>query len=75
MKWLALNSGSGSQKCSLFDVGESLPDEPVEPIWTAKIEATSPGHSANELALTIQTPGKKDDKVLLQDSTPKKERL
>src|SRR6266576_3378627 len=38
MKVLVLNSGSSSQKVCLFDLAESLPDDPPGCIWEAKIE-------------------------------------
>jgi acetate kinase len=38
MKILVLNSGSSSQKCSLYDVPNALPEQPPEPAWEGKIE-------------------------------------
>ena len=38
MKILVLNSGSSSQKSSLFDFGVSLPDSPPAPLWEGKLE-------------------------------------
>jgi acetate kinase len=38
MKILVLNSGSSSQKTSLFNIGETLPDDPPAPLWEGKIE-------------------------------------
>src|SRR5438445_12870931 len=38
MKILVLNSGSSSQKSALFELGDSLPQDPPEPLWQAKIE-------------------------------------
>jgi acetate kinase len=38
MKILVLNSGSSSQKSSLYEIGETLPDSPPGPIWEGKIE-------------------------------------
>ena len=38
MKILVLNSGSSSQKSSLFDFGASLPDSPLAPLWEGKLE-------------------------------------
>src|SRR5882724_9573292 len=38
MKILVLNSGSSSQKCSLYEIGETLPDDPAAPLWEGKIE-------------------------------------
>jgi acetate kinase len=38
VKVLVLNSGSSSQKSSLFDFGFSLPDSPPAPLWEGKLE-------------------------------------
>jgi len=38
MKVLVLNSGSGSQKACLFDLGSLLPDDPPKPLWEGKLE-------------------------------------
>ena len=38
MKILVLNSGSSSQKSSLFNFGASLPDSPPAPLWEGKLE-------------------------------------
>jgi len=38
MKILVLNSGSSSQKSSLYEIGENLPDDPPAPLWEGKIE-------------------------------------
>jgi acetate kinase len=38
VKILVLNSGSSSQKSSLFDFGASLPDSPPRPLWEGKLE-------------------------------------
>ena len=38
MKILVLNSGSSSQKSSLFDFGATLPDSPPAPLWEGKLE-------------------------------------
>src|ERR1700730_384069 len=38
MKILVLNSGSSSQKNSLFEIGEVLPKQPPQPLWEAKLE-------------------------------------
>jgi acetate kinase len=38
MKILVLNSGSSSQKSSLYEIGENLPDDPAAPLWEGKIE-------------------------------------
>lgn len=38
MKVLVLNSGSSSQKSSLYEIGSALPESPSTPIWEGKIE-------------------------------------
>jgi len=38
MKILVLNSGSSSQKSSLYEIGENLPDDPPSPLWEGKLE-------------------------------------
>ncbi len=38
MKTLVLNSGSSSQKSSLYEIGESVGDDPPIPLWEGKIE-------------------------------------
>ncbi|HXW90770.1 MAG TPA: acetate kinase [Terriglobales bacterium] len=38
MKILVLNSGSSSQKCSLYEIGERLPEAPPIPLWQGTIE-------------------------------------
>ncbi len=38
MKVLVLNSGSSSQKSCLYEIGETVPNDPPSPIWEGKIE-------------------------------------
>jgi acetate kinase len=38
MKILVLNSGSSSQKSCLYEIGNSVPDEPAPCLWEGKIE-------------------------------------
>lgn len=38
MKILVLNSGSSSQKSSLYEIGHAPPDNPPVPVWEGKIE-------------------------------------
>ena len=38
MKILVLNSGSSSQKSCLYEINHSLPEQPPNPLWEAKIE-------------------------------------
>ena len=38
MKILVLNSGSSSQKSSLYEIGDQLPESPPKPTWEGEIE-------------------------------------
>ena len=38
MKILVLNSGSSSQKASLYDIGDTLPESPTLPLWEGRIQ-------------------------------------
>jgi len=38
MKILVLNSGSSSQKASLYEIGDSLPEHPPASLWEGRIE-------------------------------------
>ena len=38
MKILVLNSGSSSQKVSLFEIGDAFPEDPSLPAWEGRIE-------------------------------------
>jgi len=38
MKILVLNSGSSSQKASLYEIGDTLPNSPSECLWEGRIE-------------------------------------
>lgn len=40
MKVLVLNSGSSSQKSCLYEIGDTLPDDPPACLWEGKIEWT-----------------------------------
>ncbi len=74
MNLLVLNSGSGSHKCSMFQVGATLSAQPLEPIWKAVIMATDPGSSSQELSLTIEGKGrKKEHKTLPADLSSRKQ--
>jgi acetate kinase len=50
MKILVLNSGSSSQKSSLYEIGDALPPHPPEPIWQAKAE-----WNGDQAQVTIET--------------------
>ena len=38
MKILVLNAGSSSDKISLYEFGETLPEDPIDRVWEARIE-------------------------------------
>jgi len=52
VKVLVINSGSSSQKSCLYDLGESLPDVPLEPLWEAQIDWS---HQQGEAELKVKT--------------------
>jgi acetate kinase len=41
MKILVFNAGSSSQKTCLYEIGNSLPDDPPAPLWEGKIDIDS----------------------------------
>jgi len=49
MKILVLNAGSSSQKCSLFQIADSIPEEPPDPLWEAEIDWSAAGAAGSEL--------------------------
>ena len=54
MKLLTLNAGSGSQRCSLFELPDGvLPTEPLEAIWEAKLDSTAPDQPEGELVVKV----------------------
>lgn len=50
MKILVLNSGSSSQKMSLYDIANAVPKSPPAPIWKGKVE-----WSGDQAEMQIQT--------------------
>ena len=48
---LVLNAGSSSQKSCLYDLGESIPKDPLKPIWSADID----WKSEREGVLTVES--------------------
>jgi acetate kinase len=75
MNFLVLNSGSGSHKCSLFQIKNTLPVAPPEPIWKAVIMSTSPGSTSEELSLTIECTGRKTERQSLPADLSSKKRV
>ena len=49
MKILVLNSGSSSQKVSLYEIGDALPEKPPVPVWQGRIE-----WNGNTAAITVR---------------------
>lgn len=55
MNLVVLNAGSGSQRCSLFKIPESgFPEEPLDPVWEARLDATAPGQPEDQLVPQIR---------------------
>ena len=53
MKILVLNAGSSSQKSCLYALtGDTLPDQPLEPLWSAQIDWT---HQQDVAELKVKT--------------------
>src|SRR5579859_5980599 len=52
MKILVFNAGSSTQKSRLYEIGESIPDQPPEPLWSADADWT---HEKNTADLSIKT--------------------
>ena len=75
MKILVLNAGSGSQKCSLFEVGNPVPDDPPAPLWEAEIDATAPGQPPGCVFLTARAAGRAEVKETLPGDRPRQERI
>lgn len=63
MKILVLNAGSGSQRCSLFELDRLPPiaAEPVDPVWEAAFDATAPGQPAGRLCVKVRRAGGETD--------------
>jgi acetate kinase len=51
MKILVLNAGSSSQKSCFYELNDTLPDRPPQPLWEAKIDWTH-REGAGELQVT-----------------------
>jgi acetate kinase len=60
MKILVLNSGSSSQKSCLYEIGDSLPEHPPNPVWEAKIEWNG---SAADIQVTTSKGSTVNDRV------------
>jgi acetate kinase len=75
MNVLVLNAGSGSQRCSLFEMGIELPELPLEPMWEAEIQSTSPGLKNDELLLRIRNRKEPEERRTLPSAMSFKDRL
>jgi acetate kinase len=51
MKILVLNAGSSSQKSCLYELGDTLPDAPPEPLWEGKVDWT---HQSDVAEIKVQ---------------------
>ncbi|NEP44881.1 MAG: acetate kinase [Okeania sp. SIO2H7] len=58
MKILVLNAGSISQKSCLYEIGNTLPENPLEPLWEANIDWTASWDTAR---MKIEANGKKQE--------------
>lgn len=62
MKMVVLNAGSGSQRCSYFDLPDgTLPVDPIEPGWEAKLDATEPGQPEGKIVIKVQREKKTEE--------------
>ena len=75
MKVVVLNAGSGSQRCSLFElpVG-SLSEEPLDPIWEAKLDSTAPDQPKGKLVIRVCLHGEEIEAGFLDDESTTAER-
>jgi acetate kinase len=75
MKILVLNSGSGSERITLFQIEGSLPSEPPEPLWQGLIDSTAPGQAPGKLAVTFQTAERAEESYDIPADSPPAERI
>ena len=57
MRILVLNAGSSSQKTCLYEIGDSLPPEPPEPLWEGKVQISGDRaevHATNSSGISIE---------------------
>lgn len=75
MKLLVLNAGSGSQRCTLFDLpSTALPEEPLAPLWEGRLDTTDPEQPPGKIRVLVTADGKKTEAALLNEKTPPEER-
>ncbi|MBW4576026.1 MAG: acetate kinase [Aphanothece sp. CMT-3BRIN-NPC111] len=65
MKILVLNAGSSSDKSCLYELGDSLPESPPEPLWEAKLDWT---HHQGVAELKVKSQGKVIEEALQDNS-------
>jgi acetate kinase len=63
---LVLNAGSSSQKSCLYRLGDSLPDTPTQPLWSADLDWTV---SEEQGLLTVTSNGIKQELPITQRDT------
>jgi acetate kinase len=73
MKILALNSGSSSQKCTLYEVRPPLPIAPPERLWDGKIDWSDGGTA--EIAITVGSAAPRKERAELPTRRAAIERL
>ncbi|TAE55245.1 MAG: acetate kinase [Oscillatoriales cyanobacterium] len=66
MKILVLNAGSSSQKSCFYELNDTLPDRPPQPLWEAKIDWTH-REGAGELQVTTAA-GHRFEEEIASDS-------
>jgi acetate kinase len=70
MKIVVLNAGSGSQKCSLFELPIGpLSDEPHDPVWEAKLDSTAPDQPEGKLVIRISRRGEDIDAGCMEEES------
>jgi acetate kinase len=77
MKILVLNAGSGSQRCSLFDL-EGQPPAAAgsrEPVWEATLDSTAPGQPAGQLRVKVRRGATEAEAGLIDAGLPAHERV
>jgi acetate kinase len=75
MNIVVLNAGSGSQKCSLFELPAGpLSEEPDEPIWEAKLDSTAPDQPKGKLVIRISRRGEEIEAGCMDEGATTAER-
>jgi len=68
MKILVLNAGQVVKSCLYALTGDALPDQPLEPLWSAQIDWT---HQQDVAELKVKTA----QGVVLEDQLPSASRI